>query len=1069
MKYDTRLTNSRQRTENLSPLGSNPSNNRTMRNFPHAVDDGAEDLAGQERNFPVKNELNEAGDDQKAGGGSGAETKSESRTRLRGKNERSRMTTRGRSPVTSTTNRSRPASTKSNLKKSHAVSVAVGGGEKKKIKFEESDKDNDDVSTVVETEPNTNSNNNTAAGNASMQLVLLGEKPRGLYECDYCRADLTRSPRIRCAVCPDFDLCLDCLATSDHVEMCKSRREFQRMHRRNNEEQSQVVEKTEGKKKKVKSANKRGAKPNEQESNQEVDEEDDPNVLGYVYQSQWIPYFRHEAHHGYVVADSTRYMLFPPFRGVTIVDAQGQRGIDLHGGRCSKVTKEVVQGNGNDEHAAKVGDGVEDMEVDRADNVEDRIANDHSSKYATKQRSEWAAKESIDTVPEKNVEREPQTTSKSSIKDEAGDGVNNDAASAGPDCNLGEETAHSTISCTDTPIKSKEETQSFDIDNNPATTHTKHGIKRKVGEMQAKKQEFRLVDDLRNIWTIEEDLRLLDGILTCGLGNWPDIAEHVNGGNSDVAACGVGTNIGGKTDKMCMERYLDDFLGRYGRIFPPYIMVPIEGEDEKEGESATDAVEGVSGASLMSERKRLRRSFPCAEDDNAPGFKKTRFRVVPTEEFEESSSLWPYPYIPQNMGIKIGDEVGRDLWYRSEQAFVRQCSSAASKTDAEAIRQDFMEKRAQNIEGYEAKVLPPRIEDIKSYPGSELAGYMPRRGDFDMEHDNEAENLIADMEFSTEDSKADQDLKVEVIKIFNSKLDEREKRKQFVFEKKLLNYRENQEKFQKLPADERHLIQRMRLFERFHSDEKHQAFLNDILKAKRLRKEIAKLQTYRRLGINSLADAEKYELDKSRREYHKMAWLKKEAEMKKAEADAARAAKENASNAGVNGLDGGIEAAANQSLGFWKHYKTQDSPRTRRNMSGGTGDILGSGAAPERSGLEIDETAFDSNGKTDGLAPVEDSFVLSDKPGYGLLSSKEKDLCIRLKLLPRHYLDVKKALISESLAAGILGQSSRAQIGKSFVTVDVSKTDDVIDFVLKSGWISTRPIVSPAVKGEGEA
>ena len=139
-------------------------------------------------------------------------------------------------------------------------------------------------------------------------------------------------------------------------------------------------------------------------------------------------------------------------------------------------------------------------------------------------------------------------------------------------------------------------------------------------------------------------------------------------------------------------------------------------------------------------------------------------------------------------------------------------------------------------------------------------------------------------------------------------------------------------------------------------------------------------------------------------------------------------------------------------------------------MSGGAEDAMGSGAASqERSGLEIDETALDSDGKTEGLTPDEDGFVLADKPGYGLLSSKEKDLCKRLRLLPRHYLDVKKALISKSLAAGMWDQSSRAQMGKSFVTVDVSKTDDVIDFVLKSGWISTRPIVSPAVKGEGGA
>lgn len=41
-------------------------------------------------------------------------------------------------------------------------------------------------------------------------LVLTSEKRRGVYECDFCRTDISQLPRIRCAVCPDFDLCLEC-------------------------------------------------------------------------------------------------------------------------------------------------------------------------------------------------------------------------------------------------------------------------------------------------------------------------------------------------------------------------------------------------------------------------------------------------------------------------------------------------------------------------------------------------------------------------------------------------------------------------------------------------------------------------------------------------------------------------------------------------------------------------------------------------------------------------------------------------------------------------------------------
>ena len=197
---------------------------------------------------------------------------------------------------------------------------------------------------------------------------------------------------------------------------------------------------------------------------------------------------------------------------------------------------------------------------------------------------------------------------------------------------------------------------------------------------------------------------------------------------------------------------------------------------------------------------------------------------------------------------------------------------------------------------------------------------MPRRGDFDMEWDNDAEKSIAEMEFTSDDTKDDRELKLDVIRIFNAKLDEREKRKKFIIEQGLLNYRENQEKMWRMAPDERHLIQRMRLFARYHTKEEHEAFVKKIIEAKRLRKEIAKLQMYRRLGIKSLAEAEKYEVDKARREEHRDAWMKKEEEKRKAADDAIRAAKEKgiAPALDVPVSAGVVGAAANQSLQVWR-------------------------------------------------------------------------------------------------------------------------------------------------------
>ena len=40
----------------------------------------------------------------------------------------------------------------------------------------------------------------------------VGEAKRALYHCNYCNIDITGKIRIKCAVCPDFDLCVECFS-----------------------------------------------------------------------------------------------------------------------------------------------------------------------------------------------------------------------------------------------------------------------------------------------------------------------------------------------------------------------------------------------------------------------------------------------------------------------------------------------------------------------------------------------------------------------------------------------------------------------------------------------------------------------------------------------------------------------------------------------------------------------------------------------------------------------------------------------------------------------------------------
>ena len=193
---------------------------------------------------------------------------------------------------------------------------------------------------------------------------------------------------------------------------------------------------------------------------------------------------------------------------------------------------------------------------------------------------------------------------------------------------------------------------------------------------------------------------------------------------------------------------------------------------------------------------------------------------------------------------------------------------------------------------------------------------------------------------------------------------------------------------------------------------------------------------YRRIGISSLADAEKYELDKARRQFHRDAWLKKEAENKKAKAEAAYAAKQGMiEGIDVAGIEEKAEFAANQSLQVWKQFNSS------------------------RNEQKSDDEGIDTTADTDGDAvQSRDKFLIKDKPGYELLSKKEVGLCKRLRILPQTYLDVKKALLSQSLASGIWKKGQSNTVFK----IDISQRDNIVDFVMEAGWIESRPKIADA-------
>ena len=72
------------------------------------------------------------------------------------------------------------------------------------------------------------------------------------------------------------------------------------------------------------------------------------------------------------------------------------------------------------------------------------------------------------------------------------------------------------------------------------------------------------------------------------------------------------------------------------------------------------------------------------------------------------------------------------------------------------------------------------------------SGYHFKRHDFEPEWDNDAETVVADMEFTELDTEEDRRHKLRTFAIYNERLDERERRRNFLLSRNLIKVKQYQ-------------------------------------------------------------------------------------------------------------------------------------------------------------------------------------------------------------------------------------------------------------------------------------
>ena len=194
----------------------------------------------------------------------------------------------------------------------------------------------------------------------------------------------------------------------------------------------------------------------------------------------------------------------------------------------------------------------------------------------------------------------------------------------------------------------------------------------------------------------------------------------------------------------------------------------------------------------------------------------------------------------------------------------------------EVPREKFQAQKKRRIEDRKEAVksappIAPKPKPTASVPSChEVQGYMPGRLEFETEFMNEAEEMVQGMQFDPGDGinprtgelEPEAELKFVVMDIYNSRLTARAERKKIIFEHNLLDYRKNTAMEKKRTKEERDLLNKAKPFAQLMNEADFREFSEGLLYEHNLRQAIEKLQEWRNMGIGTLKEGAKYEQKK---------------------------------------------------------------------------------------------------------------------------------------------------------------------------------------------------------------
>ncbi|CAK7349120.1 unnamed protein product [Dovyalis caffra] len=459
-------------------------------------------------------------------------------------------------------------------------------------------------------------------------------------------------------------------------------------------------------------------------------------------------------------------------------------------------------------------------------------------------------------------------------------------------------------------------------------------------------------------WNTDEEILLLEGIEMYGFGNWTEVSEHV----------------GTKSKSQCIDHYSAVYMD--SPCFPRPDMSHVMGKTREELLAMAKG-----NAEMKKEFFALGELTPKQE---SPFPAKIKSEASKKEDLASHSLSILNAEVSSHMGSSSGN------------TFL----DASKKTSNMAQIKDEI-KVEEPLSDRSIREKKPRICGEEGPSLTELSGYNFKRQEFEIEYDNDAEQLLADMEFKDTDTDAEHEMKLRVLHVYSKRLDERKRRKDFILERNLF-YPDSFEK--NLSPEEKEIYQRYKVFMRFHTKEEHEELMKTVIEDHRIMKRIRDLQEARAAGCRTTGEAQEF-IEQKR---------KKEAE------ESAQRAKES------------MQAGAQTTGKLLQKPNLDSSPR---------------GVVRSSTGFNPSDKDSSSMIATQAISSSLDEWDITGFIGADLLSESDKRLCCDLRILPAHYLKMLQ-IMSIEITKGTVTNKTDAH---SLFKVESSKVDKVYDMLVKKG------------------